>query len=101
LTLILHDVFLSLFPDKNAKTDNSKRGDPNDPRVRLKRDCVGLLAAFKLSDPCDHILIVANTHIYWQVKQKILLSLEYAFTNWIFLLCLVLAILVDSCPANV
>jgi len=53
--------------DTNAKPDNSKRGDPNDPRVRLKRDCVGLLAAFKLSDPCDHILIVANTHIYWQV----------------------------------
>ncbi|WVZ98360.1 hypothetical protein U9M48_043816 [Paspalum notatum var. saurae] len=54
--------------DKNAKPGNSKRGDPNDPRVRLKRDCVGLLAAFKLSDPCDHILIVANTHIYWQAK---------------------------------
>jgi len=65
--------FFSLFADKNAKPDNSKRGDPNDPRVRLKRDCVGLLAAFKLSDPCDHILIVANTHIYWQVIQKITL----------------------------
>ncbi|KAG2627832.1 hypothetical protein PVAP13_3KG263938 [Panicum virgatum] len=51
--------------DTTAKPDNSKRGDPNDPCVRLKRDCVGLLAAFKLSDPCDHILIVANTHIYW------------------------------------
>ncbi|PUZ66170.1 hypothetical protein GQ55_3G285100 [Panicum hallii var. hallii] len=51
--------------DTNAKPDNSKRGDPNDPRVRLKRDCVGLLAAFKLSDPSDHILVVANTHIYW------------------------------------
>jgi hypothetical protein len=58
------------FSDTNAKPDNSKRGDPNDPRVRLKRDCVGLLAAFKLSDPSDHILIVANTHIYWQVKQS-------------------------------
>jgi CCR4-NOT transcription complex subunit 6 len=56
--------------DTNAKPDNSKRGDPNDPRVRLKRDCVGLLAAFKLSDPSDHILVVANTHIYWQVKQS-------------------------------
>ncbi|KAL6619310.1 hypothetical protein ACP70R_034449 [Stipagrostis hirtigluma subsp. patula] len=51
--------------ETNAKTDNNKRGDLNDPRVRLKRDCVGLLAAFKLNDPCDHILIVANTHIYW------------------------------------
>jgi hypothetical protein len=63
-------MFSLFFPDKNAKPDNSKRGDPNDPRVRLKRDCVGLLAAFKLSDPCDQILIVANTHIYWQVKQN-------------------------------
>jgi len=61
--------FFFSLSDTNAKPDNSKRGDPNDPRVRLKRDCVGLLAAFKLSDPCDHILIVANTHIYWQVKQ--------------------------------
>ncbi|XP_062231276.1 carbon catabolite repressor protein 4 homolog 4-like [Phragmites australis] len=51
--------------EMNPKSDNNKRGDPNDPRVRMKRDCVGLLAAFKLSDPCDHILIVANTHIYW------------------------------------
>ena len=61
--------FFPSLSDTTAKPDNSKRGDPNDPRVRLKRDCVGLLAAFKLSDPCDHILIVANTHIYWQVKQ--------------------------------
>lgn len=51
--------------ESSGKEDNRKCGDPNDPRVRLKRDCVGLLAAFKLSDPCDHILIVANTHIYW------------------------------------
>ncbi|KAE8813284.1 carbon catabolite repressor protein 44-like [Hordeum vulgare] len=51
--------------ESSGKEDNKKRGDPDDPRVRLKRDCVGLLAAFKLSDPCEHILIVANTHIYW------------------------------------
>ncbi|XP_044450209.1 carbon catabolite repressor protein 4 homolog 4 isoform X2 [Aegilops tauschii subsp. strangulata] len=51
--------------ESSGKEDNKKRGDPNDPRVRLKRDCVGLLAAFKLGDPCEHILIVANTHIYW------------------------------------
>ncbi|KAL5231274.1 hypothetical protein ABZP36_030050 [Zizania latifolia] len=51
--------------ESSTKTDNNKRGDTNDPRVRLKRDCVGLLAAFKLNDPCDHILITANTHIYW------------------------------------
>ncbi|KAH9320714.1 hypothetical protein KI387_015353, partial [Taxus chinensis] len=41
------------------------RGDPNDPRVRLKRDCVGLLTAFKLTKPPHHVIIIANTHIYW------------------------------------
>lgn len=41
------------------------RGDPNDPCVRMKRDCVGIMAAFRLKDPSDHILIVANTHLYW------------------------------------
>ncbi|KAL9263585.1 Carbon catabolite repressor protein 4 homolog 4-like protein [Drosera capensis] len=40
-------------------------GDPNDPRVRLKRDCVGILAAFQLKDPSRQIVIIANTHIYW------------------------------------
>lgn len=47
---------------KNAPED---RGDPNDPRVRLKRDCVGIMAAFKLKDAFHHIVIVANTHLYW------------------------------------
>lgn len=41
------------------------RGDPNDPRVRLKRNCVGILAAFRLKDPSRHLIVVANTHIYW------------------------------------
>ncbi|XP_024019216.1 carbon catabolite repressor protein 4 homolog 4 isoform X1 [Morus notabilis] len=41
------------------------RGDPIDPRVRLKRDCVGIMGAFKLKDYHNHIVIVANTHIYW------------------------------------
>ncbi|KAK9757265.1 hypothetical protein RND81_01G152600 [Saponaria officinalis] len=44
---------------------NEDRGDPNDPRVRLKRDCVGIMAAFRLSHPSRHLLIIANTHIYW------------------------------------
>lgn len=44
------------------------RGDPNDPRVRLKRDCVGVLALFRLKDPYCRHLIVANTHIYWDPK---------------------------------
>nr|XP_043628127.1 carbon catabolite repressor protein 4 homolog 4 [Erigeron canadensis] len=43
----------------------SDRGDPNDPYVRLKRDCVGIMAAFKFKKPHQHYVIVANTHIYW------------------------------------
>ncbi|XXG43967.1 hypothetical protein AAC387_Pa01g3880 [Persea americana] len=50
------------LPQRNFSDD---RGDPNDPRVRLKRDCVGLMAAFKLNDPSHHLVIVATTHIYW------------------------------------
>ncbi|KAJ3681584.1 hypothetical protein LUZ60_014157 [Juncus effusus] len=43
------------------------RGDPNDPKVRLKRDCVGLMAAFKLNNNINNnnLVIIANTHIYW------------------------------------
>ncbi|XP_077234794.1 DNAse I-like superfamily protein [Tasmannia lanceolata] len=47
---------------KNSPDD---RGNPNDPLVRLKRDCVGIMAAFKLKDPSDHLVIMVNTHIYW------------------------------------
>lgn len=39
--------------------------DLNDPRVRLKRDCVGIMAAFKPVDCSEHLVIVANTHLYW------------------------------------
>ncbi|CAN0899776.1 Carbon catabolite repressor protein 4 homolog 4 [Linum grandiflorum] len=46
-------------------TSREDRGDPNDPRVRLKRDCVGIMAAFKLKGPSYKIVIVANTHLYW------------------------------------
>ncbi|XP_034217679.1 carbon catabolite repressor protein 4 homolog 4 isoform X2 [Prunus dulcis] len=41
------------------------QGDPDDPRVRLKRDCVGIMAVFKLKNPSNHVVIVANTHLYW------------------------------------
>ncbi|XP_072962728.1 carbon catabolite repressor protein 4 homolog 4 isoform X2 [Typha angustifolia] len=51
--------------DLPEKRNNFRHGDPNDPRVRLKRDCVGQLAAFKLNDPSGHLIVVANTHIYW------------------------------------
>lgn len=66
-----HDVLTS--GNKRAEPENGlalkrapeDRGDPNDPRVRLKRDCVGIMAAFKLKDLPDHVVIVANTHLYW------------------------------------
>ncbi|CAM6095623.1 unnamed protein product [Calypogeia fissa] len=42
-----------------------ERGDLNDVRVRLQRDCVGIIAAFRPVDAPTRILIVANTHIFW------------------------------------
>ena len=56
-----HDLLLGL----ELKKALEDRGDPNDPRVRLKHDCVGIMAAFKLKDLPDHVVIVANTHLYW------------------------------------
>lgn len=41
------------------------RGDPNDPRVRLKRDCVAILAAFRMLEAPNKCLILGNTHLYW------------------------------------
>ncbi|KAI9083909.1 hypothetical protein K1719_034167 [Acacia pycnantha] len=52
-------------PNNGPKKNAEDRGDPNDPRVRLKRDCVGILAAFKFRDLPHHVVIVANTHLYW------------------------------------
>ncbi|KAK1285220.1 hypothetical protein QJS10_CPB20g01082 [Acorus calamus] len=57
-------------------------GDLNDPRVRLKRDCVGILAAFKLNDPSHPIIIVANTHIYWDPE---LADVKLAQANYLLL----------------
>ena len=54
-----------LFSDSSVKSSPEHHGDPNDPRVRLKRDCVGIMAAFKLKDPFHHVVILANTHLYW------------------------------------
>ncbi|KAF5777792.1 putative poly(A)-specific ribonuclease [Helianthus annuus] len=53
-------------PDnKEEVTSPRDHGDPNDPYVRLKRDCVGIMAAFKFKYPYQHYVIVTNTHIYW------------------------------------
>ncbi|XP_030478968.2 carbon catabolite repressor protein 4 homolog 4 [Cannabis sativa] len=52
--------------DSEVTSGNSQdRGDPNDPRVRLKRDCVGIMAAFRLKRPHSPIVIVSSTHLYW------------------------------------
>ncbi|KAL3651007.1 hypothetical protein CASFOL_007410 [Castilleja foliolosa] len=51
--------------DIEQKDSQVDRGDPNDPRVRLKRDCVGIMAAFRLNNPTCHHVIIANTHLYW------------------------------------
>ncbi|TYG42224.1 hypothetical protein ES288_D12G239900v1 [Gossypium darwinii] len=53
------------FSILSVKSSPENRGDPNDPRVRLKRDCVGIMAAFKLKHPFHHVVILANTHLYW------------------------------------
>uniref|UniRef100_A0A7N0VBX1 Endonuclease/exonuclease/phosphatase domain-containing protein n=2 Tax=Kalanchoe fedtschenkoi TaxID=63787 RepID=A0A7N0VBX1_KALFE len=63
-------ITLDVEPSTNTKAPAQKdvhpdRGDPDDPRVRLKRDCVGIMAAFRLKDPTHHLVVVANTHIYW------------------------------------
>ncbi|ANM61089.1 DNAse I-like superfamily protein [Arabidopsis thaliana] len=47
---------------KDSRKDSR---DLNDPLVRLKRDCVGIMAAFRINKPFQHIVIVANTHLYW------------------------------------
>ena len=54
-----------IFSGSPLKSTPPERGDPNDPHVRLKRDCVGIMAAFKLKDSYNHVVIVANTHLYW------------------------------------
>ncbi|KAJ0230992.1 Carbon catabolite repressor protein 4 4 [Hirschfeldia incana] len=50
---------------EKAKDSGKDSRDLNDPLVRLKRDCVGIMAAFRINEPFHHIVIVANTHLYW------------------------------------
>ncbi|KAK9120346.1 hypothetical protein Syun_017963 [Stephania yunnanensis] len=59
------DSSVDTAPDKPLKNASRIQGDPSDPRVRLKRDCVGIMAAFKLKDTSQQLVILANTHIYW------------------------------------
>ncbi|GJW84771.1 DNAse I-like superfamily protein [Tanacetum coccineum] len=56
----------ALDSDTNGQGKNSQdHGDPDDPYVRLKHDCVAIMAAFKFKEPYEHYVIVANSHIYW------------------------------------
>ncbi|KAL3844377.1 hypothetical protein ACJIZ3_001780 [Penstemon smallii] len=74
-TIDYNDLVNSVEDEKDLTVDKdeSKAGsqleedheDPNDPRVRLKRDCVGIMSAFRLKDPSSHHVIIANTHLYW------------------------------------
>ncbi|KAL4348850.1 hypothetical protein GQ457_17G019440 [Hibiscus cannabinus] len=56
------------FSELSVKSGPQPHGDPNDPRVRLKKDCVGIMAAFKLKHPFHHVVVLANTHLYWDPK---------------------------------
>ncbi|XP_033135671.1 glucose-repressible alcohol dehydrogenase transcriptional effector isoform X2 [Brassica rapa] len=68
-----NDLLDSVKADSVQETETSNESkdsrkdsrDLNDPLVRLKRDCVGIMAAFKINKPFHHVVIVANTHLYW------------------------------------
>ncbi|CAN6487091.1 unnamed protein product [Victoria cruziana] len=51
--------------DADQGLNLNERGDHNDPYVRLKRDCVGILAAFRLLHDPQLLIVLTNTHIYW------------------------------------
>ncbi|GJY18427.1 ribonuclease H-like domain-containing protein, partial [Tanacetum coccineum] len=70
----------ALDSDTNGQGKNSQdHEDPDDPYVRLKHDCVAIMAAFKIKEPYEHYGIVVNSHIYcasqgfnkWQPGQLI------------------------------
>lgn len=45
--------------------ETEDRGDPTDPRVRMKRDCVGIMSAFRVPHASDKLIVLVNTHLYW------------------------------------
>lgn len=51
-----YNDLLKLKSDKNLSSKDVRR---------LKRDCVGIMAAFKLKKSNPLCIILANTHIYW------------------------------------
>ncbi|EFJ20730.1 hypothetical protein SELMODRAFT_108336, partial [Selaginella moellendorffii] len=39
--------------------------DVSDPRVRFRRNCVGIFSAFRFNHAPSNIVVIANTHLYW------------------------------------
>lgn len=70
-----------------SKSAQEDHGNPNDPRVRLKRDCVGIMAAFKVKPPAQHVIIVGNTHLYWYVSYNSLIYFSAILIGYILAVC--------------
>uniref|UniRef100_A0A803NA46 Uncharacterized protein n=1 Tax=Chenopodium quinoa TaxID=63459 RepID=A0A803NA46_CHEQI len=59
------------WPGSTEKSSEKDRGNPNvtnDPRVRLNRDCVGTMAAYRLKNLSQLLLTIVNTQLYWDPK---------------------------------
>ncbi|GJV59302.1 hypothetical protein Tco_1465402 [Tanacetum coccineum] len=71
--LILDESARTKLKEKALDSDTNGQGkhsqdheDPDDPYVRLKHDCVAIMAAFKIKEPYEHYGIVVNSHNYWR-----------------------------------
>ncbi|KAJ7542349.1 hypothetical protein O6H91_10G102100 [Diphasiastrum complanatum] len=60
-----NDLVPPISPQNDDAAVECSKVDINDPNVRLKRDCVAIMAAFKCFKAPGFIIIVANTHLYW------------------------------------
>nr|GEW32049.1 carbon catabolite repressor protein 4 homolog 4 isoform X1 [Tanacetum cinerariifolium] len=75
----LSSIILLDFGISQGK-NSQDHGDPDDPYVRLKHDCVAIIAAFKIKEPYEHYVIVVNSHICWDPNwADVLNCLIYAF----------------------
>nr|GEZ65058.1 DNAse I-like superfamily protein [Tanacetum cinerariifolium] len=66
--MMLYDLARIELIRKALDTDNKGHGqnskDHGISYFWLKRDNVGIMAAFKFKKPCQHYVIVANSHLY-------------------------------------
>ncbi|GKA11975.1 hypothetical protein Tco_0691521, partial [Tanacetum coccineum] len=69
--MMLYDLAHIELIRKALDTDNKGQGqnskDRGLPYFWLKRDNVGIMAAFKFKEPCERYVIVANSHLHWLV----------------------------------